>query len=96
MRIRSCWGIIALLFGAMFSFPTIAQTTYDSLQVTFTVDLTVLSDLDNFDPTTQTPKIAGSFTGWQNGAIDLADQGSNIYSETIPFSSTTSGDTFAV
>lgn len=93
MRIRSCWGIIALLFGAMFSIPSIAQTTYDSLQVTFTVDLTVLSDLDDFDPTTQTPKIAGSFTGWQNGAIDLADQGSNIYSETIPFSSTNSGDT---
>jgi hypothetical protein len=64
----------------------------DTLDITFSVDLTVLADIGDYDPAVHTPKIAGSFTSWQDGAVDLVDQGSNVFAESFGFNNLNVGD----
>jgi len=49
----------------------------EARKVTFRVDMSVQAQLGNFNPSTGTVKVAGTFNGWT--AADLTAQGSGIY-----------------
>lgn len=65
----------------------------DSLEVTFSVNLSVLLQSGDYNPSIDTAKIAGSFTGWQDSAIKLIDQSDSTFSVTVLIENTFIGDT---
>lgn len=87
-------GLLSFLIGIFLIIGTNTNLqAQDSLEVTFSVDLSVLIEVGDFVPGTDTMKIAGTFTGWQDGAIALTNVVDNIYSETLLIENTFVGDT---
>lgn len=87
-------GLLSFLCGMFLLIGTnINSQAQDSLEVTFSVNLSVMQDVGFFNPDIHTPKIAGSFTSWQDGAVELADQLDSTYSETVLMENIFIGDT---
>ncbi|GAB5408724.1 MAG: hypothetical protein BalsKO_10890 [Balneolaceae bacterium] len=87
-------GLLIILVGAfLFVASSLSLKAQDSLEVSFSVNLSVLIESGDFNATDYTPKIAGSFNGWQDGAVELLDQSDSTFSQTILIENTFVGDT---
>jgi hypothetical protein len=64
----------------------------ESRKVTFRVDMSIQEQLGNFNPSTGTVKVAGSFNGWTG--VALTAQGNGIYAGEIVIDGPISGVTY--
>ena len=95
MKKRILFSLVLLfVYGPLFaglhsitreSEATIDTVLADSVTITFEVNLAVQQELGNFDPVIHTPKIAGSFTGWQTSAVELQLAYDTTYAATFKF-----------
>lgn len=79
--------ILLINFFVIFMVSAYAQT----VDVIFQVNMSIQQQMGNFDPATDSVKVAGTFNEWNNGANVMSDEnGDLIYEDTI---SVTTGDT---
>src|SRR5665647_1719115 len=72
--------LIAVLFAA-------GMTAYSQVNVTFSVDMSVVKANGYFDPLADTVRVSGSFNGWSTTATDLTKgtgADSTKYSAVVP------------